>query len=132
MRSYPNIDDDNFYTFINKKYNKYKIPEKKKSLKEICFQKKYELQIPQKFLADFINPNTPYTGLLVYHKIGGGKTCVAVNIAEGFRGSKNIMVVLPASLKGNFRAVFSNTRGVGDQPSLGVSVKIYGYYSGSS
>lgn len=104
MALYPAINDDNFYKNINKKYSKYTIQKKKKSLKEICFPKKYELQIPQQFLADFMNPKTPYRGLLVYHKIGGGKTCVAVNIAEGFKKFKNIMVVLPASLKGNFRS----------------------------
>lgn len=104
MSTYPDVDDDDFYEKINKKFAKDKIPQKKKSLKEICFPKSYELQIPQKFLADFMNPKTPYKGLLVYHKIGGGKTCVAVNIAEGFKHHKNIVVVLPASLKGNFRS----------------------------
>jgi len=104
MDTYPKANDDKFYDFIDSKYSKYEIPEKKKSLKEICFPKKYELQIPQKFLAEFINPKTPYTGVLIYHKIGGGKTCVAVNIAEGFKKNKNIIIVLPASLKGNFRS----------------------------
>jgi len=103
MVSYPDVSDDDFYTFVNKKYAKYKIPTKKKTLKQICFPKTYELQIPQKFLAEFINPKTPYHGILIYHKIGGGKTCVGVNIAEGFKKHKNIMIVLPASLKGNFR-----------------------------
>jgi hypothetical protein len=104
MSEYIDVDDDNFYRFINKKYRHYKIPSTKKTLKQICFPKKYEFQIPQKFLAEFINPKTPYKGLLVFHQIGAGKTCAAVNIAEKFKGIKNIMVVLPASLKGNFRS----------------------------
>jgi len=104
MSKYAKIDDDNFYEFIDKKYAKYKIPNKRKTLKQICFPKKYEFQVPQKFLADFINPNTPYKGILVYHRIGAGKTCTAINIAENFRKIKKIMVVLPASLKGNFRS----------------------------
>jgi hypothetical protein len=103
MSKYPSITDDDFNEFINEKYAKYTIPKKKKTFDEICFPKKYELQIPQKFLAEFINPKTPYKGLLVYHKIGGGKTCVAINIAEQFKGIRKIMIVLPASLKGNFR-----------------------------
>lgn len=98
------VDDDDFYKFINKKYAKYKIPKKQKSLKQICFPDKYEFQIPQKFLAEFINPKTPYKGILVYHRIGAGKTCTAVNIAEKFKKHKKIMIVLPASLKGNFRS----------------------------
>jgi hypothetical protein len=103
MQSYPNVDDDDFYPFINKKFKKYTIPKEKKTMKEICFPKNYELQIPQKFLAEFINPKTPYKACLIYHKIGGGKTCVAINLAEGFKKYKNIMIVLPAALKGNFR-----------------------------
>lgn len=104
MTIYPDVDDLKFYQFVNKTYAKYKIPLKQKTLKEICFPKKYEYQIPQKFLAEFINPITPYKGILVYHRIGAGKTCAAVNIAEKFKKYKKIMIVLPASLKGNFRS----------------------------
>jgi superfamily II DNA or RNA helicase len=104
MPEYPDPSDDNFYTFINKKYAKYKIPKKQKTLKQICFPQSYQFQIPQKFLGDFINPKTPYKGVLVYHRIGAGKTCTAINVAEHFKGYKRIMIVLPASLKGNFRS----------------------------
>ena len=88
MSNYAKIEDDDFYEFINKKYSKYKIPEKKKTLRQICFPKKYELQIPQKFLADFLNPKTPYRGLLVYHKIGGGKTCVLLILQKDLKTIK--------------------------------------------
>lgn len=104
MSNYADIDDSDFYQFVDKKYAKYKIPAKQKSLKQICFPSKYEFQIPQKFLAEFINPKTPYTGILVYHRIGAGKTCTAICIAEKFKRLKKIMIVLPASLKGNFRS----------------------------
>lgn len=103
MSKYVDIDNENFYNFINKKFSRYKIPKKHKTLKEICFPKKYEFQIPQKFLAEIINPKTPYMGLLVYHRIGAGKTCTAINIAETFKKKKKILIVVPASLKGNFR-----------------------------
>jgi hypothetical protein len=65
--------------------------------------KKYELQLPQEFLSQFINPSTPYKGVLVYHRIGAGKTCTAVRVGEVFKKKRKIIVVLPASLKGNFR-----------------------------
>ena len=109
MSNYPDVDDDNFYKFINKKYARYKIPNEKKTLREICFPTKYELQLPQKFLAEFINPKTPYTGVLVYHEIGSGKTGSAINICEKFIGYKEIVVVLPAFLKSNFRAELRST-----------------------
>ena len=100
---YPNIKSDKFYKGINKIYKKYKIPTKKKSFNEICMPQKYELQLPQQFLAEFLNPKTPYKGVLVYHRIGAGKTCTAVRVGEGFKKQRKIIVVLPASLKGNFR-----------------------------
>lgn len=101
--SYPIIKDDNFYKKINKKFEKYKIPKKKKSFKQICYPKSYELQIPQIFLSKYINPKTPYKGVLVYHRIGAGKTCAAVNIAEQWKEYKKIVVVVPAALIGNFK-----------------------------
>jgi len=104
IMSYADVDDDDFYQFVNKRYAKYKIPRSKPSLQKICFPKKYEYQIPQKFVAEFINPKTPYTGLLIYHRIGAGKTCASVNICEGFKDKKRILVVVPASLKNNYRA----------------------------
>lgn len=100
---YPSISEDDFYKKVNNIYKKYTVPKKKKSFEEICIPKKYKLQLPQQFLADFINPKTPYKGILVYHRIGAGKTCTAIRIAEQWKKVKKIVVVLPASLKGNFR-----------------------------
>jgi hypothetical protein len=99
---YPDIKDDNFYKKINTLYDDYKI-KKDKSFNEICHPKKYELQMPQKFIGEFINPETPYMGILVYHRIGAGKTCASIRAAEKWKKYKRIIVVLPASLKGNFR-----------------------------
>jgi hypothetical protein len=100
---YPNIADKDFYKKINTIFDDYKIPKKKKTFNEICMPKKFELQLPQEFLAEFLNPITPYKGVLVYHRIGAGKTCTAVRIGEEFKKKRKILVVLPASLKGNFR-----------------------------
>lgn len=104
MPKYPDIKDDNFYKQINTIYKDYKIPQKKKEFDEICFPKSYELQLPQKFVAEFISPKTPYKGVLVYHRIGAGKTCTAIRVSEVFKKYRKIIVVLPASLKGNFRS----------------------------
>jgi superfamily II DNA or RNA helicase len=104
MKEFVSIDDDQYQKFINKTFSRYTIPKKKPTLKEFCFPEKYQLQIPQKFLAEIINPKSPYRGLMVYHNIGSGKTCAAINIAEGFRGIKKIVFVLPASLIGGLRS----------------------------
>ncbi len=101
--NYPKITDDDFYTKINNIYGKYEINKRKRSLDDICFPKKFELQKSQLMLSKYINPKTPYKGILVYHRIGAGKTCTAVRIGEVWKKERKVIVVLPASLKGNFR-----------------------------
>ena len=100
---YPQIKDDDFYKKINKIYSKFKMPIDDGDIDDYCKPKQFDLQFPQKFLAEFINPETPYKAILVYHRIGSGKTCAAIRIAEEWKETRNIIIVLPASLKGNFR-----------------------------
>lgn len=101
--SYPNIKADNFVEQLDKKFKKYHVPKKKKSFNKICYPKEYELQTPQKFLPKFISPITPYKGILVFHQIGSGKTCTSIQIAEAWKKYRRILVVVPASLIGNYR-----------------------------
>ena len=102
--SYVDVDDENFNNFINKKYAKYKIPKEKKTMREICYPKQFQLQLPQLFLAQFINPKTIYKGVLIYHGLGSGKTITAIEIAENFKNKSAIIIVLPASLQTNFQS----------------------------
>lgn len=101
--SYPEISDDDFNKKITKIFSKYKIIDKKKSYNEYCSGKKFKQHTSQKFLPDFLSPKTPYYKLLIFHKIGSGKTCTAIRIAEQWKKRKQIVVLVPASLKGNFR-----------------------------
>lgn len=101
--SYPIIKDPLFNTKITRKFKRYEIPKKRKTFRQICYPMEFKLQLPQQFVANFINPTTPYKGLLVYHGIGSGKTLTAVNTAEQWIPKRKIMVVVPASLRGNFR-----------------------------
>jgi superfamily II DNA or RNA helicase len=104
MPKYPDIKSKDFYEKINKIYSNFKVKNNKKTINDICNPKEFKLQLPQEFLSEFINPQTPYKGVLIYHRIGAGKTCTAVRIAEKWKNYKRIIVVLPASLKGNFRS----------------------------
>ena len=57
--------------------------------------------IHQKFVSDFMNDNTPYRGLLLYHGLGSGKSGASIMIAEGFKG-KQIVILTPKSLRKNY------------------------------
>lgn len=105
-KKYPSIDDNKYYDKISKIYEKYKIPKQGKNAKaeDYCKPKEFTLQPPQMFLPSYINPDTPYKSILVYHKIGAGKTCAAIQIAERWKKIKRIIFVLPASLKGNLKS----------------------------
>lgn len=56
----------------------------------------------QEFLRDYLQENSPYRGVLLYHGLGSGKTCTAITIAENLKQTRDIVVMLPASLKNNF------------------------------
>ena len=99
---YPNTNDNDFQKKIASIFKQYRIKEKKQSMKDICFPTKFTYQNPQLFVSQFINPQTPYKNLLIYHKIGAGKTCAGVKICEEWKLKKKIMVVVPAALVGNF------------------------------
>ena len=103
MVRYPSTNSKDFYHKINQIYKNYKIVKSNKTEQELCYPKEYLLQNPQKFVAQYINPDTPYTDLLVFHQIGAGKTCASIQIAEQWKHSKHIIVATPASLIGNFR-----------------------------
>lgn len=55
----------------------------------------------QKFVSDFLNDNSPYRGLLLYHGLGSGKSGASILISEGFRHRK-VVIMLPASLRNNY------------------------------
>lgn len=68
----------------------------------------FRLSNTQKFLKSFMNGDSPYRSLLLYHGTGTGKTCTSISIAEQFsdeleRNHKKIIVVLNPSIQENFR-----------------------------
>ena len=56
----------------------------------------------QKFVRDFMQNNSPYRGLLLFHGLGSGKTCTSITIAENLKNYKNVLVMTPASIRNNF------------------------------
>lgn len=94
---------------ITNKFNKYKLSISNETMEDFCFPKKYKLLPQQKFLSELlVSKYSPWNnydnirGILLYHNIGSGKTGTSICIAEKLKKKMNIMVILPASLIGNY------------------------------
>lgn len=72
------------------------------AFRELCFPKRFQLQPSQLEAADLLGPGSAKRGLLLFHRIGSGKTCAAIRVCEAWKGRRTLVVVLPASLVGNF------------------------------
>lgn len=73
--------------------------EDKPTLKSLCYPTKYKLLPSQKEVAKIMQKQN---GLLVYHKVGAGKTCAAIQAAEKWKDRRKIIVVTAASLIDSF------------------------------
>ena len=62
----------------------------------------FDLMEHQRFVLNYIHHDRPYHGLLVFHNLGTGKSCTSIAIAEGMKHEKQIIVMMPASLKTNY------------------------------
>lgn len=58
--------------------------------------------INQRFVKDYIQPDSPYRGILLYHGLGTGKTCSSIIAAENLMGEKGVVILLPAALRQNY------------------------------
>lgn len=56
----------------------------------------------QRIVRDFIQVNSPYRGVLLYHELGSGKSAASIAAAEGYVGKKKVYVFTPASLAQNY------------------------------
>ena len=119
--SYPEFSDKDFNMKIFKKKEFYinRIPKIILDTKKITgFQnqinnlsnktcKKWQLNHNQTFLKNYLGPNTPFNGILLFHGTGVGKTCSSITIAEQYKHElasqgKKIYIILNPSIKQNF------------------------------
>jgi hypothetical protein len=56
----------------------------------------------QRFVKDYLQPASPYRGLLLFHELGTGKSCSSIVAAENFMNEMGVVVLLPASLRPNY------------------------------
>ena len=106
VKNYPSVTDKNIIDKVDKEFKEYRFDEKyiRKPQKELCIPpSNFKPQLSQRFVANFMNPKSPYTGLLVYHQIGSGKTCTAIQVSKPYIGKRKIFFIVPAFLKNNIR-----------------------------
>ena len=56
----------------------------------------------QQLIKNYLQMDSPYRGILLYHSLGSGKSCSSILTAENFIQEKKIIVMLPASLEKNY------------------------------
>lgn len=73
---------------------------------------KFDLSAAQSFVSAFMGPMTPYKSILLFHGVGVGKTCAAIQIAEAHSGMKHSFVIAPQTTKSGFKNNIVDTRRV--------------------
>ena len=118
--SYPETRDEDFLTKIFRKREFYyhKVPprDKMETYEEIqdyrdknCKEGEVQPREMQAIVPNFISPNSPYTGLILMHGTGSGKTGSAILIAEQFKEqikkyNTKIYVIVPGpNTRDNFK-----------------------------
>ncbi len=84
----------------------------------------FQLSAIQRFVANLLSPQTPYKSALLYHGVGVGKTCSAVQIAEQwlhFYPKKQVIILAPPTIQSGFkRNIFDKSKlviGTGNEPN---------------
>ncbi len=84
----------------------------------------FEVTPVQRFVSNFMSPKTPYMSMLLYHGVGVGKTCAAIQITEAwldiFPRQEVYLIIPPTIQEGFYRTIFDKTRvilGDGNQPN---------------
>lgn len=94
-----------FPSWVIKNFKKYKIPKEENvdDKLDLCNikEEKQNLRNYQIFLSKFLNFNSPFNSILLYHGMGSGKTATAINIYNNlynYDPNWNVFIILKASL----------------------------------
>ena len=95
-----------FPSWVLKNFKRYKLPEViREAGVDPCERKegsKLEMRKYQVFLTKYLDYNSPYRDILVYHGLGSGKTSSAINIYNmlySYNAAWNVFVLIKATLK---------------------------------
>jgi hypothetical protein len=104
---YPDVEDPNFVSRLLKKSefaDTYSFPPTTETSPD------FEVTPVQRFVANFLHPRTPYMSALLYHGVGVGKTCAAIQTAEAYLDvypRRKVMIVAPPTIQSGFiRTIF--------------------------
>jgi len=104
---YPDIEDPDFAAKLYRKtefasLRSYAVGEDTCSESKLNFEK----TAVQRLVARFLNPSTPYNGILLHHGVGVGKTCSAITVAETFLEvlpMNTVYIIVPQAIADGFK-----------------------------
>ena len=103
----PNRMGYNNYIYHTFNHSKYPTKEQKQSCD--CSQEQCEIKSDtvslfpqQRIVRDYIQVNSPYRGVLLYHELGSGKSAASIAAAEGYIEKKKVFIFTPSSLAQNY------------------------------
>uniref|UniRef100_A0A6C0J2L4 mRNA 5'-phosphatase n=1 Tax=viral metagenome TaxID=1070528 RepID=A0A6C0J2L4_9ZZZZ len=67
----------------------------------------------QRIIRDYMQFDSPYRGILLYHELGSGKTAASIATAEGYINKKKVFIITPASLSQNYENELINVSKLG-------------------
>jgi len=93
-----------YNTFNPSKYSKKKIEASCDCTKDSCELdvSKVSLFPQQRIIKDYMQIDSPYRGILLYHELGSGKSAASIAAAEGYINKKKVVIMTPASLSQNY------------------------------
>jgi superfamily II DNA or RNA helicase len=56
----------------------------------------------QRIIKDYMQFDSPYRGILLYHELGSGKSAASIAAAEGYINRTKVVIMTPASLSQNY------------------------------
>jgi hypothetical protein len=113
---YPEIDDPNFVSRLLQKTEFADTVSRPFDINENpCEQSgAFEVTPVQRFVANFLHPRTPYMSALLYHGVGVGKTCAAIQAAEAYLDMfprRKVLIVCPRAIRSGFmRTIFDASK----------------------
>uniref|UniRef100_A0A6C0LIU7 Helicase ATP-binding domain-containing protein n=1 Tax=viral metagenome TaxID=1070528 RepID=A0A6C0LIU7_9ZZZZ len=93
-----------YNTFNPSKYASKTVKQACKCADDTCdLEESYvKLLRQQKIVKDYMQFESPYRGILLYHELGSGKSIASIAAAEGYVNLKKIVIMTPASLSQNY------------------------------